>query len=80
MYSIYCANKPRSEELHNSVGNNNPFFKVGTINFLNFWMLENFDLPKIQTKRPNLRVFHQKGANDIANKEDPDRTAPLGAV
>ena len=28
MYSIYCANKPRSEELHNSVGNNNPFFKV----------------------------------------------------
>ena len=28
MYSIYCANKPRSEELHNAVGNNNPFFKV----------------------------------------------------
>ena len=28
MYSIYCANKPRSEELHNLVGNNNPFFKV----------------------------------------------------
>ena len=30
------------------------------------------NLPKIQTKRPNLRVFHQKGANGIANSEDPD--------
>ena len=37
-------------------------------------------LPKIQTKRPNLRVFHQKDANGIANNEDPDQTAPLGAV
>ena len=25
------------------------------------------NLPKIQTKRPNLRVFHQKDANEIAN-------------
>ena len=38
------------------------------------------NLPKIQTKRPNLRVFHQKDANGIANSEDPDQTAPLGAV
>ena len=37
-------------------------------------------LPKIQTKRPNLRVFHQKDENGIANCEDPDQTAPLGAV
>ena len=37
-------------------------------------------LPKIQTKRPNLRVFCQKDANEIANSEDPDQTAPLGAV
>ena len=38
--------------------------------------------PKIQTKRPNLlkRVFCQKSANGIANSEDPDQTAPLGAV
>ena len=36
--------------------------------------------PKIQTKWPNLRVFHQKDANGIANSEDPDQTAPLGAV
>ena len=32
------------------------------------------NLPKIQTKRPNL---HQKDANGIANSEDPDQTAPL---
>ena len=30
---------------------------------------------KIQTKRPNLRVFCYKDANRIANSEDPDQTA-----
>ena len=39
-----------------------------------------YNLPKIQTKRPNFSVFHQKDANGIANSEDPDETAPLGAV
>ena len=38
------------------------------------------NLPKIQTKRPNLREFRQKDTNGIANSEDPDQTAPLGAV
>ena len=38
------------------------------------------NLPKIQTKRPNLRVFCQNDANGIANSEDPDQTAPRGAV
>ena len=38
------------------------------------------NLSKIQTKRPNFRVFCQKDANGIANSEDPDQTAPLGAV
>ena len=38
------------------------------------------NLPKIQTKRLNLRIFHQKDANRIANSEDLDQTAPLGAV
>ena len=38
------------------------------------------NLPKIQTKRPNHRVFPQKDANGTANSEDPDQTAPLGAV
>ena len=36
-------------------------------------------LPKIQTKRPNFKVFLQKAANGIANIENPDQTAPLGA-
>ena len=39
------------------------------------------NLPEIQTKRQNLnQVFPQKDANGIANSEDPDQTAPLGAV
>ena len=41
-------------------------------------MIENFAV--IYRKRPNRRVFHQKDANGIANSEDPDQTAPLGAV
>ena len=36
------------------------------------------NLPKIQTKRSNLRVFHQKDTNGIANSEDPDQKAPPG--
>ena len=38
------------------------------------------NLPKIQTMRPNLRFFPQTDANGTANSEDPDQTAPLGAV
>ena len=38
------------------------------------------NLPKIQEKRPNVRVFRQKDANEMANSEDPDQPAPLGAV
>ena len=38
------------------------------------------NLPKIQTNRPNLSVFRQKDTDGIANSEDPDQTAPLGAV
>ena len=38
------------------------------------------NLPKNQTKRPKLRVFYQNDANGKANSEDPDQTAPLGAV
>ena len=36
--------------------------------------------PKIQTKRPKLRELHHNNATGIANSEDPDQTAPLGAV
>ena len=38
------------------------------------------NLLNFQTKRPNLRVFCQNDANGIANSEDPDQTASLGAV
>ena len=38
------------------------------------------NLSKMQIKRPNLRAFRQKDANEIANSEGPDQTAPLGAV
>ena len=38
------------------------------------------NLPKIQTKRQNLRVFCQNCANGIANSEDPNQTAPREAV
>ena len=37
------------------------------------------NLSKIQTKRPNLRVFNNKDVNVIANSEDTDQTAPVGA-
>ena len=50
-----------------------------TVKFLNFQTLC-CKKPKIQEKRPNLWVFRQKDANGIANSEDPDQTAPLGAV
>ena len=36
------------------------------------------NLPKIQTKRPNLWVFPQKDVNGIANSEDPDQQSDLG--
>ena len=31
------------------------------------------NLPKIETKRPNIRVFCQNDANGIAISEDPDQ-------
>ena len=38
------------------------------------------NLPKTQTKRPNLRVFCQKDTNGIANSEDLDQTAPRSSL
>ena len=54
-----------------NIGCNN----IITVKFLNF---RNFccNLPRIQTKMQNLRVFCQNDANGIANSEDPDQTAP----
>ena len=31
------------------------------------------NLPKLQTRRPILRVLHQNNANGLANSEDPDQ-------
>ena len=49
---------------------------------VNFGTQKSFccNLPKIQTKRIILRVFCRKDACGIANSEDSDQTAPLGAV
>ena len=38
------------------------------------------NVPKIQAKWPNLRDLCQNDATGIANSEDPDQAAPLGAV
>ena len=47
-----------------------------------FWDAQKLccNLPKIQTKRTNPRVFGQNDACGIANSEDPVQTAPVGAV
>ena len=53
-----------------------------TLKFLNFWTPEIFAVNyiKFEQKGQNLRVFCQNVAKGIANSEDPDQTAPLGAV
>ena len=53
-----------------------------TVKFLNFGTPENFAkiYLKFKQRGQTLRVFYQNGANGIANSEDPDQTAPLGAV
>ena len=53
---------------------------VISVKFLNFRTKLCCNLSKIQTKTPNLWVFRQKDENGIANSEDPDQTAPRGAV
>ena len=53
-----------------------------TVKFLNFGTPEKFAAIYLRFKQrgQSLRVFRQKDANGIANSEDPDQTAPLGAV
>ena len=53
-----------------------------TVLFLNFWTPENFAVNylKFKPRGQALEYFCPKGANGIANSEDPDQTAPLGAV
>ena len=55
--------------------------KQSTVKFLNFRTPEIFAVfYKNLNKRQSLRVVCQKDANGIANSEDPDQAAPLGAV
>ena len=49
-----------------------------TVKFLNFRAPENFAL--IYQKFKQTGFFLKKYANAIANSEDPDQTAPVGAV
>ena len=60
----------------------NRITESNTIKFLNFGMTESFAIIylKFKERSQTLRVFCQNGENRIANSEDPDQTAPLGAV
>ena len=53
-----------------------------TVKFLNFRTPENFAVNtlKFKQKSQTLRYFIKKIAKGIANSEDPDQTAPRGAV
>ena len=54
-----------------------------TVKFLNFRTPEIFAenyLKFKQRERPNHTIFCPKDANGIANSEDPDQTASVGAV
>ena len=50
--------------------------------FLNFRAPENFAVNYLKFKQRGHTIEHfdQKDANEIANSEDPDQTAPLGVV
>ena len=53
-----------------------------TVKFQNFLTPENFAVINLKFKQrvQTLGNFVKKAANGIANSEDPDQTAPLGAV
>ena len=55
---------------------------LSTVKFLNFRTPETFAVIYLKFKQRgrSLRYFVKKYANGIANSEDPDQTAPLGAV
>ena len=56
--------------------------KKNTVKFLNFRTTENFAVIylKLKLRGQTLRYFFQKDTIGIANSEDPDQTAPRGAV
>ena len=59
------------------------FHCIETVKFLNFGTPEILAIIYLKFKQilgQTQRVFCRKDANEIANSEDPDQTAPLGAV
>ena len=52
---------------------------VNTVKILNFRTQETAVIHLKFKQRPNLKVFHQKYANGLANSDDPDQAAPLRA-
>ena len=56
--------------------------EAATVKFLYFRTPENFAVIYLKFKQrgQTLRVFRQKEENGMANSEDPDQTAPRGAV
>ena len=69
--------KPQVMEKHKATAQS--AHQGSTIKFLNFRMPEQFAVIYLKFKQ-RCRVFCQKDANGIANSEDPDQTAPLGAI
>ena len=52
-----------------------------TVKFLNFRTPENFAVIYLKFKQRDQTLgFLKKDANGIANSDDPDQTAPRGAV
>ena len=77
----FCTEAPHSPSLSQSLDwwvSDNTF----TRKFLNFQTSTNFTVStlKIQTKQFYLGILPINDANGIANSEDLDQTAPLGAV
>ena len=52
-----------------------------TVKFLNFGMPEKFAVIHLKFKQSGQTLcYFQNGTKGIAKSEDPDQTAPLGAV
>ena len=69
-----------STELDDTMSKHGFFFL--TVKILNFRTPENFAKIHLKFKQrgKTLGYFVEKDVNGIANSEDPDQTAPLGAV
>ena len=61
---------------------NGIFYNYSTVKFLNFRTLEEFAVIYLKFKQRGQTsgYFVKKAENVIANSEDTDQTAPLGAV